>query len=64
VVVVTDPVAFARWDLGELEWSDAVRGGAIQVQGSRTLARALPTWKRRVEPVRRPPAARQATTPA
>jgi hypothetical protein len=62
VVVVSDPVAFARWDLGELEWSDALRGGAIQVRCSHTLARALPTWKRRVEPVRRPPAARRATT--
>jgi DNA-binding HxlR family transcriptional regulator len=64
VVVVSDPVAFARWDLGELEWSDALRGGAIEVRGSPALARALPTWKRRVEPVRRPPAARQATTSA
>jgi DNA-binding HxlR family transcriptional regulator len=64
VVVVSDPVAFARWDLGELEWGDAVRGGAIEVRGSRALARALPTWKRRVDPVQRPPAARQATTPA
>src|SRR4029450_10131315 len=26
-----------------LEWSDAVRGGAIEVRGSRALARALPT---------------------
>jgi DNA-binding HxlR family transcriptional regulator len=64
VVVVSDPVAFARWDLGELEWGDAVRGGAIQVRGSRALARALPSWKRRVDPVWRPPAVRQATTPA
>ena len=46
--MVSDPVAFARWDLGELEWSDAVRGGAIEVRGSRALARALPTWKRAV----------------
>jgi hypothetical protein len=64
VVVVSDPVAFARWDLGELEWSDALRGGAIEVRGSRALARALPTWKRGVDPVRRPPAARQAATSA
>jgi hypothetical protein len=27
VVVVSDPMAFARWNLGELEWSDALRGG-------------------------------------
>jgi DNA-binding HxlR family transcriptional regulator len=55
VVVVSDPVTFARWDLGELEWGDAVRGGAIEVQGSRALARALPTWKRTVlSPVTNP----------
>ncbi len=64
VVVVSDPVAFARWDLGELEGGDAVRGGAIEVRGSRALARALPTWKRRVEPLQRPPAARRATASA
>ena len=44
--MVSDPVAFARWDLGELEWGDAVRCGAIEVRGSRALARALPSWKR------------------
>jgi hypothetical protein len=64
VVVVSDPVAFARWDLGELEWGDAARGGgAIQVRGPGALARALPTWKRRVDPARRPAAASQPTTP-
>jgi hypothetical protein len=64
VVVVNDPVAFARWDLGELEWGDAVRAGAIEVSGSRALARMLPTWNRRGGPVpARPvpaPAAAQA----
>jgi hypothetical protein len=40
VVVVSDPVAFARWDLGELEWGDAVRGGAIEV-------RAHARWRER-----------------
>jgi hypothetical protein len=64
VVVVSDPVAFARWDLGELEWNDALRGGAIQVRGPRALARALPTWKHRVDPLQHPPAARQVTTSA
>jgi DNA-binding HxlR family transcriptional regulator len=53
VVVVNDPVAFARWDLGELEWGDALRAEAIEVRGSRELARALPTWHRGVEPVER-----------
>jgi len=28
-------------------WADALRSGAIEVQGSKTLARALPTWNRR-----------------
>jgi DNA-binding HxlR family transcriptional regulator len=46
VVVVNDPVAFARWHLGELEWGEALRSGAIEVEGSRTLARALPQWHR------------------
>lgn len=44
IVVVHDPVAFAHWHLGEMEWGDALRAGAIEVMGSRVLARALPTW--------------------
>jgi DNA-binding HxlR family transcriptional regulator len=47
IVVVHDPVAFARWHLGHIEWSDALGSGAIEVQGSRALAQALPTWNRR-----------------
>ncbi|HVH54167.1 MAG TPA: transcriptional regulator, partial [Actinomycetota bacterium] len=47
VVVVHDPVAFARWHLGEIEWGDALSSGAIEVKGSRALGRALPTWNRR-----------------
>jgi hypothetical protein len=50
VVVVNDPVAFARWHLGEIDWADALRCGAIDVTGSSTLARALPTWNRRIQP--------------
>jgi DNA-binding HxlR family transcriptional regulator len=46
VVVVNDPLAFARWHLGEIEWGDALRSGAIEVRGSRALARGLPTWHR------------------
>jgi DNA-binding HxlR family transcriptional regulator len=69
VVVVNDPVAFARWHLGEIRWGDALRSAAIEVKGSRKLARALPTWHRdqghgpqplhSAEPVDRP-----AQTPA
>ncbi len=64
VVVVNDPVAFARWDLGELKWSDASRSGAIELTGSRELVRAFPTWNRRVEPVQREAATAPATVPA
>ena len=46
VVVVNDPVAFARWHLGELAWRNALHSGAIEVTGSRQLARALPMWHR------------------
>ncbi|HEY7489365.1 MAG TPA: helix-turn-helix domain-containing protein [Streptosporangiaceae bacterium] len=53
-VVVNDPVAFARWHLGQIEWGEAVCSGAIEVRGSRALARALPTWNSRAGPDQRP----------
>lgn len=46
IVVVNDPVVFARWHLGGVDWADALRAGAIELHGSRTLARALPNWHR------------------
>ena len=46
VVVVHDPVAFARWHLGEIRWGAALRSGAIEVSGARAVARGLPTWHR------------------
>jgi hypothetical protein len=46
VVVVNDPVVFARWHLGDVEWGHALRSEAIEIKGSRALARALPTWHR------------------
>lgn len=52
VVLVHDPVAFARWHLGQLEWGHALRCGAIEVSGSTDLARALPTWNQQPERVR------------
>lgn len=61
VVVVNDSVAFARWDLGELEWGEALRSGAIEVTGTQALARALPTWNRRVGPAQSRPTAMPAT---
>lgn len=47
IVVVNDPLAFARWHMGQIEWVDALRSGSIEVKGSGALARALPTWNRR-----------------
>jgi DNA-binding HxlR family transcriptional regulator len=47
IVVVNDPLAFARWHIGQIEWRDALRSGAIEVKGPPALARALPTWNRR-----------------
>jgi DNA-binding HxlR family transcriptional regulator len=44
VVIINDPVAFARWHLGLLEWPAALRVGAIEVSGTAPLRRALPTW--------------------
>jgi DNA-binding HxlR family transcriptional regulator len=44
IVVVNDPLAFARWHLGQIEWRDVLGSGAVELRGSRTLARALPTW--------------------
>ncbi len=46
VVVVNNPVVFARWHMGEIAWGEALRSGAIDVMGSRNLARALPGWHR------------------
>jgi DNA-binding HxlR family transcriptional regulator len=62
IVVINDPLAFARWHLGDLEWDDALRSGAIEVSGSTELVRALPTWNRRVAPAR--PTTTIATAPA
>jgi hypothetical protein len=44
VVTITDPLTFARWHLGLVEWAAALRSGGIHVSGTRTLSRALPTW--------------------
>ena len=64
VVVVHDPVVFARWHLGQIEWSDAVRSRAIEVRGSGALARALPTWNRRAGQTERPSTSTPTTAAA
>ena len=43
-VGVNDPVVFARWHLGLIDWPAALRTGGIEVTGPRVLRRALPTW--------------------
>lgn len=63
VVLIHDPVAFARWHLGELQWGAALRSGAIEVLGSPALARALPTWHRWEEPADEERASAPAPTP-
>lgn len=49
VVIVNDPLAFARWHLGHIDWPTALRSEGITVSGPRDLRRALPTWNRRPE---------------
>jgi DNA-binding HxlR family transcriptional regulator len=44
VVAIDDPLAFARWHLGRVEWAAALRAGGITVSGPRALRQALPTW--------------------
>ena len=54
LVVVNNPVTFARWHLGEIEWGAVLRSEAIVITGPRTLARALPTWSNSPEKHRTP----------
>ncbi|HKE98081.1 MAG TPA: helix-turn-helix domain-containing protein [Actinomycetes bacterium] len=44
VVTVDDPLVFARWHLGLVEWPAALRSGGIRLSGPPALRRALPTW--------------------
>jgi hypothetical protein len=44
LVVQTHTMTLARWHTRELEWTDALRSGLIQVTGPRALAKMLPTW--------------------
>jgi DNA-binding HxlR family transcriptional regulator len=44
VVTINDPLTFARWHMGLVEWAAALRSGQIQVRGPRALRLAFPTW--------------------
>jgi hypothetical protein len=44
VVTITNPVVFARWHLGLIEWTAALRSGGLDVTGAPELRHALPTW--------------------
>ena len=46
LIVTAESRAIAEWHLGRTEWSRAVADGTIEVAGSPSLARALPTWNR------------------
>ena len=43
VVTIEDRRTFARWHLGLIEWSTALRAG-VHVSGDRELRRAFPSW--------------------
>jgi len=49
VVTIKDPLTFARWHLGHIDWATALRSGGVTVTGPRDLRGALPTWNRRPE---------------
>lgn len=44
VRVVAESLAFVDWHRGALRWTEAVRRGAIEVSGRRSVVRALPSW--------------------
>jgi DNA-binding HxlR family transcriptional regulator len=57
LIVETDAITLARWHVRQLEWSTALRAGAIRIAGPQALARALPRWNHRHRPLRRSRAA-------
>lgn len=44
IVTIQDPLVFALWHLGRVQWGDALGSGGIRVEGRRDLAGTLPTW--------------------
>jgi DNA-binding HxlR family transcriptional regulator len=47
IVTINDPLTFARWHLGHIDWASALGSGGVTVTGPRDLRRALPTWNGR-----------------
>lgn len=47
LVVTADGRSFIKWHMGHISWQQALRDGAITVEGRRDIARALPTWNLR-----------------
>lgn len=47
LVATVQARALAEWHLGRIEWAEALRTQRIQVEGPKTLAKALPTWNLR-----------------
>ena len=47
IVVVNDPLAFARWHHGTDRWGAALRSGRSKSRGASCIGEALPTWNRR-----------------
>ena len=45
VVTIHDAEGFSRWHMGQVAWTDLLRGG-VEVRGPRALCRAVPTWNR------------------
>jgi len=46
LVIDAEAEWFVKWHMGRVSWADAVAGGHISVQGSRSLATAFPTWNK------------------
>jgi DNA-binding HxlR family transcriptional regulator len=44
VVEIREPLPFARWHLGLVQWDTLVRTEAVAVHGAADLRDALPTW--------------------
>lgn len=44
VVRIDDPVPFARWHIGLVDWPDVLLTGTVNLTGPPALRRSLPTW--------------------